>query len=328
MSQAREVAIIGAGMSGLSAASALQQTGVQVSLFDKSRGSGGRMSSKRTTAGTFDMGTQYFTARDPAFTAAVDDWLEAGWVAVWQPRLFRYDEQGLQPSEDQQQRFVGSPRMTALSRGLLGNIPLHSNTRIAQLQRQDQQWLLLDTQGKTYGPFDQVIVAVPPAQAAPLLASAPQLAKPAIQSSMEPGWAVSLSFPYPLELPMDAVFVRSGPLDWIARDASKPGRAAAENWVLQSTPDWCAEHLDDDPEQVALTLVAAMAKVLGQTLPAPSFQHAHHWLYARPRESADWGALAAPDKGLYVCGDWCLGGRLEAAWLSGQHAAKALLSSQ
>lgn len=328
MSQALQVAVIGAGMSGLSAASALHQAGIQVSLFDKSRGSGGRMSSKRTTAGTFDMGTQYFTARDPAFVGAVDNWLDAGWVAAWQPRLFRYDEQGLQPSEDQQPRWVGSPRMTALSRGLLGDLPLHSNTRIAELQRCDQQWLLLDTQGKTHGPFDRVIIAVPPAQAVPLLASAPQLAKPATQISMQPGWAVSLSFPYPLELPVDAVFVRHGPLDWIARDASKPARAAAETWVLQATPAWSAEHLDDQPEQVAQTLFAVMATVLGQTLPAPSFQYAHRWLYARPSENADWGALAAPDKGLYVCGDWCLGGRLEAAWLSGQHAAKSLLDTQ
>jgi len=324
MSQASKVAIIGAGMSGLSAASQLQQVGLQVTLFDKSRGSGGRMSSKRTDAGAFDMGTQYFTARDPAFVAAVDTWVESGWVANWQPRLFRYDEQGLRSSADNQQRFVGSPRMTALSRGLLADLPLHSSTRIEQLQRQDGRWLLLDSQGAQHGPFDQVIVAVPPAQAVPLLHSAEALALPAAQVEMEPGWAVAVSFSEPVNLPLDAVFVRCGPLDWIARDASKPGRASVENWVLQSTPAWAAANLDLDPQAVAAELVDAMSNVLGQAMPSARFQQAHRWLYARPADTCDWGALAAPAQGLYACGDWCLGGRLEAAWLSGQQAAHAL----
>jgi len=327
MSHPPSVAIIGAGMSGLSAATRLHQADLQVTLFDKSRGSGGRMSSKRTELGTFDMGTQYFTARDPAFAAAVAQWRSAGWVAEWQPRLFRYDENGLAPSSDQQQRFVGSPRMTALSRGLLGDLPLHSNTRIEQLQRSDQQWSLLDSEGKRYGPFDYVIVAIPPAQALPLIRDAAALAAPAAQTEMEPGWAVALAFSASLNLPFDAVFVRSGPLDWVAREASKPGRVEAETWVLQSSPRWANAHLDSEPQAVIGELLGALQTMLDAPLPAPTFQHAHRWLYARPAAISDWGALAAPAQGLYTCGDWCLGGRLEAAWLSGQHAAKALLDA-
>ncbi len=327
MSQAPSVAIIGAGMSGLSAATRLRQAGLPVTLFDKSRGSGGRMSSKRTDLGTFDMGTQYFTARDPGFAAAVDHWRTKGWVAEWQPRLFRYDDQGLEPSLDQQQRFVGSPRMTALSRGLLGDLPLHSSTRIEQLQRADTQWLLLDSEGEQHGPFDRVIVAIPPAQALPLIEGTAALAAPAAQSEMEPGWAVALGFSDPLDLPLDAVFVRHGPLDWIARDASKPGRGSAETWILQSTPGWANAHLASEPQTVIDELLSAMQTVVGKQLPTPTFQHAHRWLYARPAVASDWGALAAPAQGLYTCGDWCLGGRLEAAWLSGQRAAKALLDA-
>jgi len=327
MSQAPSVAIIGAGMSGLSAATRLHQAGLQVTLFDKSRGSGGRMSSKRTDLGTFDMGTQYFTARDPAFVAAVTQWRAAGWVAEWQPRLFRYDEQGLAASLDQQQRFVGSPRMTALSRGLLGNLPLHSSTRIEQLQRIDQQWLLRDSTDEQHGPFDRVMVAIPPAQALPLISDLTALAAPAARCEMEPGWAVALGFSASLGLPLDAVFVRQGPLDWIARDASKPGRGRAETWVLQSTPSWASAHLESEPHAVIDELLSAMQAVVGEPIPAPIFQHAHRWLYARPAALSDWGALAAPAQGVYICGDWCLGGRLEAAWLSGQHAAKALLDA-
>jgi len=42
------VAIIGAGLTGLTAASLLRDAGVEITVFDKSRGLGGRLSTRRT----------------------------------------------------------------------------------------------------------------------------------------------------------------------------------------------------------------------------------------------------------------------------------------
>ncbi|MGH8406257.1 MAG: FAD-dependent oxidoreductase, partial [Pseudomonas sp.] len=64
---------------------------------------------------------------------------------------------------------------------------------------------------------------------------------------------------------------------------------------------------------------------LHSAMPAPSFTLAHRWLYARPSTSHEFGVLADADLGLYVCGDWCLSGRVEGAWLSGQEAARRLI---
>ncbi|WP_341707468.1 FAD-dependent oxidoreductase [Halopseudomonas sp.] len=325
MSLPTSVAIIGAGMAGISAARQLKEAGVAVELFDKSRGTGGRMSSKRTDHGEFDIGTQYFTARHGAFRAEVERWHASGWVDTWQPNLYRIDEQGMQPSTDEQHRYVGSPRMTALSRALLEDLPLHNSVRITALDKHEQGWLLTDADGNHYGPFDRVVVATPAPQAVPLLSAAPQLAKAAEQIGMEPGWAVSVSFATPLNTPVEAAFVRTGPLDWICANHSKPGRSAACTWVLQSTPQWAAAHLETPPAKVADLLLEALGETLHTALPATTLVHAHRWLYARPAEDSEWGALAAPDLGLYVCGDWCLAGRLEGAWLSGRHAAHAVL---
>ena len=325
MSLPTSVAIIGAGMAGISAARVLDEAGIAVELFDKSRGTGGRMTSKRTDHGEFDIGTQYFTARHHAFRAEVESWYEQGWVARWQPRLCRIDEHGIHPSDDEQDRYVGSPRMTALSRGLLGNLTLRGSVRITRLEQHDQGWILVDSEEGQYGPFDRVIVATPAPQAAPLLAAAPQLARAAEQMAMEPGWAVSIGFDQPLDTDVDAAFVRTGPLDWICANHSKPGRAGNCNWVLQSTPQWAQQHLDTPPAEVAGLLLHALGEALQTPLPPAQLLQAHRWLYARPAEDCDWGALAAPDLGLYACGDWCLAGRLEGAWLSGRHAAQAVL---
>jgi len=65
------IAIIGAGIAGLACATRLQQAGHNVSVFEKSRGLGGRMSPRRTDQWQCDHGAQYFTARTPEFLAQV-----------------------------------------------------------------------------------------------------------------------------------------------------------------------------------------------------------------------------------------------------------------
>ncbi|HDZ55929.1 MAG TPA: FAD-dependent oxidoreductase [Pseudomonas xinjiangensis] len=319
------IAVIGAGLAGISAATALNEANHMVTIFDKSRGSGGRMSSKRTEVGDLDLGAQYFTARDSHFRQLLQQWLDKGWVAEWTPRLFRFDQQGLHESADQQQRFVGTPRMSALSRHLIGDLRFQSQTRIAQVHRDDDnQWQLSDDVGAVHGPFDRIVVAVPAPQAVALLKQAPLLAQAAAQATMDAGWTLALAFEQSLPTPVEACFVRSGPLDWISRNSTKPGRGGRDTWVVQSTPGWAADHLDADHETIATHLQQALSEVLGLTLPSPASLHVHRWLYARPTDQCNWGALAAPELGIYVCGDWCLGGRLENAWLSGQQAAKTV----
>jgi NADPH-dependent 2,4-dienoyl-CoA reductase/sulfur reductase-like enzyme len=84
-------AVIGAGIAGLSCATVLQQAGLRVSLFDKSNGPAGRMSTRRGDGWQCDHGAQYFTARDPEFRAEVTRWVEAGVAGLWKPRLKVFD---------------------------------------------------------------------------------------------------------------------------------------------------------------------------------------------------------------------------------------------
>ncbi|MEP4556332.1 FAD-dependent oxidoreductase, partial [Cobetia amphilecti] len=81
------IAIIGAGIAGLSAATRLAAQGHAVTIFEKARGPGGRLASRRTSEGPIDIGAQYFTARDPRFQSALEQWRAAGVVATWGERL-------------------------------------------------------------------------------------------------------------------------------------------------------------------------------------------------------------------------------------------------
>jgi predicted NAD/FAD-dependent oxidoreductase len=322
------IAIIGSGIAGLSAASVLQEAGLQVRLFDKSRGSGGRMSSKRSEAGDLDLGAQYFTARDPQFVAQVQGWHAAGLVGDWQPAICSYRDGQLSPSPDQQTRWVGVPRMSALTRAMGSDLQVQFDCRISEVFRGASHWQLLDAQGQVHGPFTQVIVAAPAPQAAALLSAAPALAARAAGVAMEPVWAVALGFANALPTAMQACFVQGQPLAWLARSPSKPGRSQQlDTWVLHASSAWTREHLDLPKEDVICLLQQNFARVSGLSLAPADFSLAHRWLYARPAEAHDWGLLSDPQLGLHACGDWCMSGRVEGAWLSGRLAARAVIDS-
>ena len=320
------IAIIGTGIAGLSAAQALSRAGQGVHLFDKSKGPGGRMSSKRSDAGSLDLGAQYFTARDRRFVTQLQEWQAQGCVAEWIPQLYNAQASGLSPSPDEQVRWVGTPRMGAIAHNLVGDLPAVYNCRITEVFRGKQYWHLLDAEGESHGPFSHVICAVPAPQATALLAAAPKLASVVAGVKMEPTWAVALGFDKPLDTPMQGCFVQDSPLDWLACNRSKPGRESRlDTWVLHASSEWSRQHIDLAKEAVIEQLHGAFAELVGCAVPPPSFSLAHRWLYARPAGAHEWGALADADLGLYVCGDWCLSGRVEGAWLSGQEAARKLL---
>ena len=59
------VAIIGAGMSGLAAARVLSDAGYAVTIFEKSRGVGGRAATRRRAGFIYDHGAQYIRQGNP-----------------------------------------------------------------------------------------------------------------------------------------------------------------------------------------------------------------------------------------------------------------------
>lgn len=322
MSNTRKIAVIGAGLAGISAASALVEAGVDVTLFERDSAVGGRLGD----VGKADLGAQYFTVRHPAFRQATREWQQRGWIAEWSPRLYHYDHaHGLRASADDIQRLVGIPDMATLAEHLLGSDPV-CDSEIQQIQRTaDEHWLLQTADGTQLGPFTGLVLATAPATAALLLEAAPQVQQDVARVRMRPCWSLALRFANPLGTVLDACFVRDGPLDWLARNNSKPQRPVDELWVAQSTASWAEEHQHASPELVASALQQAMAEVLSVPLPEADQVQIRYWPQARPAEELKWGALAAPKLGLYVCGDWCLGGRIENAWLSGRQAAKAVL---
>jgi predicted NAD/FAD-dependent oxidoreductase len=318
------IGIIGAGISGLSAARVLADRGLRVRVFDKARGVGGRTSVRRAADLHFDHGAQYFTIHDERFRRRVTGWMDAGIVSEWHGRIVAIENGRAQPSESQQ-RYVGVPAMNAISKQLAEALPLTTRTRVTSMTRRGNQWLLHDEANRELGYFDALIVALPAAQAAELLTDLPEVAQQVRACQFAPCWAVMAAFGARLEVPFDGAFVRGSPLTWIARNNSKPGRPQSECWVLHASPEWSAAHLEDAPEAVCAELLAALGQAVGVERAPTSHAAAHRWLYALPSAPLSVGCMWDDEARVAVCGDWCQGARIEGAFLSGLAAAERLV---
>lgn len=326
------IAVIGAGLAGLSCVQALLQAGHTVHVFDKSRGPSGRMSTRRAEDDNgpwqCDHGAQYFTARDPAFRAEVARWQQAGVAALWNARLASFDGNAWTTPATPLERFVGTPRMTSPAAWLvqhLGEPALAQwQTTVQRLDHSEGGWTITSAEHGLHSPrYSAVLLAVPAPQAAPLLAPvSPAGAALAASARMRGSWAVMLRYASPVALPWEGAFINTGPLRWVARDSSKPGRTGQETWLLHASPEWSEAHIEDSAESVNTALLAAFAALGG---PAPLAATAHRWRYADTEPALTQGSWWDAQMRLGLCGDWLHGGKVEGAWLSGRALAQQVL---
>jgi len=316
----RRIAIVGSGLAGLSAAQMLTEQGATVTVFEKSRGPGGRLAAKRVNGGSADIGAQYFTIRSREFRRFLDQHAGPAAYSEWRAKLGYQTAEGQWQSFPDEARYVGTPRMTAISRAVSNGLDLRVQTRIARLARNDQHWTLTDTDNQIYGPFDAVIVTAPPAQARDLLADsqlpalAAELDKPVL--SILPCWAVAARFEQSPCDDYDGFRPDHDALYWAGNNSSKPGRDdQGQWWVLHGTPGWSAANENSSPETVASALVDAFRDVTG-TSAEPVETVTHRWLYARSAPGDQPGCRWFESERIGLAGDWLCGGRVEGAFES------------
>lgn len=325
-----KAAVIGAGLAGAAAARALQTGGFETVLFDKGRGPGGRLSSRRaeTPLGEvrFDHGAQFVTAATQSFQTLLDGAVEAGDAERWQARLVSIDRGGnahpLRPAE----RFVGAPGMNALVKHGLAGLDVRLARRVRKMVGQAGAWTLKFEDGAQDGPFDRVAITLPPEQLVDFLARSDgdfaDIISEARRARIAPCWTVMAALDGPFDPDFDGAKVYGGAIRWMARMAARPGGGGHEAIILQASPDWSSAFLEDEPGFVADQLCEEA--YVRFAMPKPVWTRAHRWRYAMVSEPAGSPCALGEDATAGAAGDWRLGGKAEAAWTSGEALGQAL----
>jgi len=341
----RHIAVVGAGIAGITCARTLAQAGHRVTVFEKSKGAGGRMSTRDTEFGSFDHGAQYFTVRDERFEKALAT--ASGLVRPWSANTVRIlDDLGRVVAASlpaNEAHWVATPGMNALvrqwSQPLLdaGRMVLETRVVFIEEDKLDPQRWQLQTDGPGAGVhsgFDAVVLAIPAPQAHRLLLDS-ELGD-AVRAdlagvSIAPCWTLMVAFPQALQPNLSSL----GPqwnvarsthhrIAWLARESSKPRRGPVERWTVQANPDWSQRHLEDDAERVKAKLLRAFTEITGIRA-EPPYASVHRWRYAQTIKPLGKTHAWDADSRIGACGDWCLGHRVEDGFVSGLEMALAII---
>lgn len=320
------VAVIGAGVTGLVAARTLQDYAIPVTVFEKSRGVGGRMATRHTeTFGSFDHGAPCFSATDPRFLRYLAAWEARGLVARWPaaPELcVRLAAGQAKPVEHWQESFVAVPQMNSICKHLSDGLTIQKQTRVQRVTRDGEAFRLWDENNEELGAFDFVICTAPAEQSAELLGEFPEIAAVSRGIAMRLNWVAMVSLSQPLDVAWQIAEMTESWLELAVRNQTKPGRKfAGEQLVLHADSQWTAAQWESLPEEVAAAMVAEFRRVLGRDLPQVEQVTAHRWKYATTVQPDEQRCLSACDDRVIACGDWTGGVGVEAAFLSGAAAA-------
>lgn len=323
------VAVIGAGLAGLSCARILRQAGCYVEVFEKDRIIGGRMATARLGKITFDHGAQYITARSPRFADYLTEMVNTSYAVRWKPVTVSGEGMG-----QMLPWYVGTPGMASLVRPLAESVRIHTLRTVHTIQRNasgkrdEKGWELWFEDGTSAGPFSAVAITAPAAQSRLLLGPVKDMAVSLATVRMSPCWAVLVQLQEAIFPEQDVFSDMSEVIRWIARNNSKPGRSGqGEHIVIHASPQWSRQTIDASPEEVAIEIWEEVSHVLGLPPVRPAQMSAFLWRHGLVETSLGETFTFSSEHMVGCAGDWCLGRLAEHAFESGTGLGRAMVNA-
>ena len=319
----KKVAVIGAGVAGLSCARAMRRAGCYVEVFEQDRIIGGRMATTRLGLVPFDHGAQYVTARTDGFRTYIEELVGSAYATRWIPTAANGNG-----ASQLTAWYVGTPGMSSLVRPLAEGVRLHTDRRVHTLQRGDKGWNLWFEDESRAGPFHAVAIATPAREASLLVGRLEDLALPLNRVRMAPTWAVLVRLEDRAFPTQDVFSDMSEVIRWVARNNAKPGRPSrGDHIIIHAAPGWSRETEDVEPEVVASELWNEVCNVLSLPPIRPAQISAHLWRHGLVEESLGETFLFSTQHLVGVAGDWCLGRMAEHAYESGSGLGRAIVNA-
>ena len=360
-----KLAIIGAGVAGLAAARLLRQRrpDLAITIYEKSRGLGGRAATRRRDGYIFDHGAQYIKAPTPELERLLTAELPADdLIDIGQP-VWTFDGTGAiaegDPAQNADPKWTYRDGLNRLGKLLGVGLDIQREMRIGRIGRRTKDegriagasaslssfvfrlsssgYDLFDTQQHKIAEADLILLTPPAPQTADILAAsdvdadakAALLAELA-RASYRRCISLALAYHRPIARPFYALVNsdRAHPIAWLALEHAKaPERCPPGHSLLiaQMAARWSLDHWETPADQLERLVAEQVGALLGEDTRAPLWFDVQRWRYALPDSGADFDALNASGSGLFFAGDYTSGqGRLHLAIESGWHVAGAI----
>ena len=327
------IAIVGAGLSGLTIANVMSEY-AKVTVFEKARGIGGRMSTRYADEFYFDNGAQFFTVRNQNFKQFLAPHFSSGLVQEWHGKVVIVEkDQRMYDQRCFEKHYVSAPGMNSLCKKISENIKINLNCYIAPLRKKsDLGWELFDNNGSSLGFYDWVISTAPPAQTTHLLGEFITEKSIFKQRKFLACYSLMFGFHKKWEHSWVAANILNSPLRWIAVNSTKPGRNHnLTTLVVHSSNNWAEAHVDDDLEKTEYFLRDELQQILKFDISNPEYFSLHRWRYAvldkLKNNIIKNEPYYDPVLKLASVGDWCSNSRIEDTWLNAHELAVRIVGN-
>ncbi|MBS1184966.1 MAG: putative NAD/FAD-dependent oxidoreductase [Proteobacteria bacterium] len=309
--------IVGAGIAGASCAGTLAAAGWEVDVYDKARGPGGRLSTKRLEQGWATLGSPFFSAKRDPFRSQLREWARHGWLTPVRGNILQGRATVSWAQAQLQNHYLPNIQPSQLVRQLLGSAQLHTQARVATLR---PRTIILEN-GEVKGNYDCVICSVPTPQAIPMLEALPRLRERLVEVHYRPVWSFLMRWeggPNADVIQFDDHLLHLA----VRQPAGGPGL-----YSVYATPEFSETYLEASIEEASTRAASALMGLLGLPWPV-EVELAHRWRYALPQTSVGGFWLGDRENRVALIGDGIAGAGVERAWESGLRLAQALIQAR
>jgi len=340
------LAIIGAGMAGLSAARELRwhRPDLAITIYEKSRGLGGRVATRRRDGAIFDHGAQVIKASDEAMRQLLTADLPSDGLRRVERPVWVLGAAGERipgdPALNAEQSWTYAGGINHLGKLLGDGLDIRRETRVAALRREPgtARWALFDATGVQLGTADAVLLTPPAPQTAEIVAASDlesdaremilaELSRVPYRRCL----TLTLAYDRLIDRPFYALINvdRRHPIAWLALEHTKgpercpPGHSLI---IVQMAGHFSMEHWNAPVDELALAVIELASVALGEDVSKPLWYDRQGWRYALPDGVANSAALNATRTGLFFAGDYTVGlGRIHLAIASGRDIAETIM---
>lgn len=323
----QKIAIIGAGISGIILAQELNKF-YDVEIFEKSRGVGGRISTRRDGDFTFDHGAQTFCIRTKTFADFLAPLIQDKIISPWQGNCVTISQSGkITPRILSEEHFTANPTMNNLCKHLAQGLDIKASTHVTTINKNHNKWHLQDDKNNNLGEFDFLISTAPPVQTLKLLENflpSPNLIESA---SMHPCFALMIGFNKKINLDWIFAKVENSPIKLISHNSSKAGRRSdLTTFVIHSKSNWATKNITRNIAEIQQELLTQFEKLTKINCKDAAYIQTHLWRYALVKSSSSKKSFCDFNLNLAATGDWSCSSRIEDVFLSAKNLSKKIIS--
>jgi hypothetical protein len=310
------IVVVGSGLSGLMASRLLVSQGHTVTVFDKGRGVGGRLATRRIGEGVFDHGAQFFTVREPEFESHVRQWIDNGVVREWC--------RGFGPDQDGYPRYVGNAGMTSIAKYLAQGLDVRQSSLVFSVLPENNGWrTTLDDGSSTVS--DVVVLTCPIAQSFGYAFTA-GIEMPEDLRSIDYDRTLGLLalLDQPLSVPSPGALQNPDDTFSFVGDNMAKGISPVPAATFHANPAWSLAHWDTPHDEAEALLTELARPYLGNArILASNYKR---WRFATPQRAWPERHWMNDAGNFVIAGDAFAGPRIEGAAMSGLSAAHAVMS--